>query len=147
MMKKITDKGQLIFCIIMTIVLFSFFFVDIFLKTSDGSKYSFYTMMGKISPSGLVLWICTFIMILIVLILSFVQSFVTHKKDGYTIIKEITCIAFSVILCLEIKFVNKVTLSYAHIDNILYWMVILLSCIYPIGLYICDYIHSIISAK
>ncbi|MGN1295819.1 MAG: hypothetical protein ACI4U5_05365 [Bacilli bacterium] len=146
-MKKITDKGQLIFCLIMTSGLFILFSFDLFYKASDGSKYSFYEMMGRISSSGIVLWVCTFLLIAIVLIFSFIQSFITHKKNGYTLIKEITSIAVMIILCLEIKFINKLTLAYSHIDTINYWIVILFAIIYPLGLYICDYVHSVITAK
>ena len=52
-----------------------------------------------------------------------------------------------IILAIEIKCVNKVTLAYAHIDNLHYWAVIVYACIYPIGLYVCDYIHSVLTAK
>ena len=97
-MKKITDKGQLIYSFVMTLGLFLFFFLDIFIKRNDGSKYSFYEMMSRISPSGIVLWICTFFMIIFVFILSMIQSFITHKKDAYTIVKQITCIMMMIIL-------------------------------------------------
>ena len=146
-MKKITDKGQLIYSFVMTLGLFLFFFLDIFIKRNDGSKYSFYEMMSRISPSGIVLWICTFFMIIFVFILSMIQSFITHKKDAYTIIKQSTCIVMMIILAIEIKCVNKVTLAYAHIDNLHYRAVIVYACIYPIGLYVCDYIHSVLTAK
>ena len=69
------------------------------------------------------------------------------EKDAYTIIKQITCIVMMIILAIEIKCVNKVTLAYAHIDNLHYWAVIVYACIYPIGLYVCDYIHSVLTAK
>lgn len=141
--KKLTDLIQLIIVFIFSVIIM----FELSLSTLKGiDAYSYISLFNHLNPYGKILLILSFIFLLCGIVMSLIQSIVIHKKKWFCFIKELIIIFSSIIL--GVLFISVKDFSKIHIvQNDYLPLMITTIILYPIILYVGDYLEAIIQAE